>query len=71
MKGLLQIGNLTQQMSLVYDWLKNHAESTRRLVIDNYEGCSTEKLLQIAIEQNVLTQIENLETYPIIRTLRI
>jgi carbonic anhydrase len=68
MRGLLQIGNLTQQMPLVYDWLKKHAESTRRLVLDNYEGCSSEKLLKIAIEQNVLTQIENLETYPIIRS---
>jgi carbonic anhydrase len=68
MRGLLQIGNLTQQMPLVYDWLKNHAESTRRLVLDNYEGSSSETLLKIAIEQNVLTQIENLETYPIIRS---
>jgi carbonic anhydrase len=27
-----------------------------------------EKLWKIAIEQNILTQIENLETYPIIRS---
>lgn len=68
MKGLLQIGNLAQQMPFVYDWLKNHAESTRRLVADNYPGYPQEKLLKIAIEQNVLTQIENLETYPVIRS---
>ncbi|MBD2681511.1 MULTISPECIES: carbonic anhydrase [Nostoc] len=68
MKGLLQIGNLAQQMPLVYEWLKNHAEATRRLVLDNYQGYPYEKLLKIAIEQNVLTQIENLETYPVIRS---
>jgi carbonic anhydrase len=68
MRGLLQIGNLAQQMPLVYDWLKNNAESTRRLVMDNYPGYSHDKLLKITIEQNVLTQIENLETHPVIRS---
>ncbi|HIK03709.1 MAG TPA: carbonic anhydrase [Trichormus sp. M33_DOE_039] len=70
MKGLLQIGSLAQQMPLVYDWLKRYAEPTRRLMIDNYKDKNypVEKLLKIAIEQNVLTQIENIETYPIIRS---
>jgi carbonic anhydrase len=67
-KGLLQIGNIAQQMPIVYDWLKQHGEATRRLVLDNYKDCPTEKLLKIAIEQNVLTQMENLETHPIIRS---
>ena len=66
MKGLLQIGNLSQQMPLVYDWLKHYAEPTRRLIMDNYQNCSGEQLLKIAIEQNVLTQLKNLETYPIV-----
>lgn len=68
MKGLLQIGSLSEQMPLVYDWLKHHGEATRRLVLDNYAGLEADKLLKIAIEQNVLTQIENLETYPVIRS---
>ncbi|MBD1864822.1 MULTISPECIES: carbonic anhydrase [Trichocoleus] len=68
MKGLLQIGNLSEQMPLVYDWLKRHGEATRRLVLDNYAHLQPERLLKIAIEQNVLTQIENLETYPVIRS---
>ncbi len=68
MKGLLQIGSLTEQMPLVYDWLKRHGEATRRLVLDNYASVEPERLLKIAIEQNVLTQIENLETYPVIRS---
>ncbi|AKG20425.1 carbonic anhydrase [Calothrix sp. 336/3] len=67
-KGLLQIGNLAQQMPLVYDWLRHHGEPTRRLVLDNYGDYPQEELLKIAIEQNVLTQIENLETYPVIRS---
>jgi carbonic anhydrase len=68
MKGLLQIGNLAQQMPLVYDWLKQYAEPTRRIVVDNYKDYPPDKLLKIAIEQNVLTQIENLETYPVVRS---
>ncbi len=68
MRGLLQIGSLAEQMPLVYDWLKRHGEATRRLVMDNYASLEPEKMLKIAIEQNVLTQIENLETYPSIRS---
>lgn len=68
MKGLLQIGNLSEQMPLVYDWLRHHGEATRRLVLDNYKDQDADRLLKIAIEQNVLTQIENLETYPVIRS---
>jgi carbonic anhydrase len=68
MKGLLQIGTLSEQMPLVYDWLRRHGEATRRVVLDNYSECEPEQMLKIAIEQNVLTQIENLETYPAIRS---
>lgn len=67
MKGLLQVGELEQTMPLVYDWLK-HAEATRRLVVDNYPDVySKEELLEIMVAENVLTQIENLETYPVVR----
>jgi carbonic anhydrase len=68
MRGLLQIGSLSEEMPLVYDWLKRHAEATRRLVLENYPHCDSEKMLKIAIEQNILTQVENLETYPVIRS---
>ena len=68
MKGLLQIGSLAEEMPLVYDWLKHHAEATRRLVVDNYKECDPEELLKITIKQNVLTQIENLKTYPVVRS---
>ncbi len=68
MRGLLQVGSLAEQMPAVYDWLKRHGEATRRVVLDNYGGLEPQALLKIAIEQNVLTQIENLETYPVIRS---
>ncbi len=68
MKGLLQLGNLTEEMPLVYEWLKHHAEATRRLVRENYTEYEGEELLKVTIEENILTQIQNLETYPIIRS---
>lgn len=67
MKGLLQLSQLSENMPLVYDWLKHHAESTRRIIRENYTTQDSEELLQIAIQTNVLSQIENLETYPSIR----
>lgn len=67
MKGLLQLDQLQEEMPLVHDWLK-HAEATRRLVKENYKTYQTEELLEIAIAENVLTQIENLRTYPIVHS---
>ena len=63
MKGLLQLGSLTEQMPLVHDWLK-YAEATRRIIKENYQDYEGEELLNAAIEENVMTQIENLRTYP-------
>ncbi len=68
MKGLLHLEHLNEEMPLVYQWLKNHAESTRRLLRENYQEFSGEELLKIAVEENVLTQIENIETYPVVRS---
>lgn len=68
MKGLLQLGKLAEEMPLVYEWLKHHADATRRLVQDNYKEYEGEKLLKVTIEENILTQIQNLETYPVIRS---
>lgn len=67
MKGLLQLGKLEEQMPLVYDWLK-HAEATRRLIQENCSHYEDEELLEVTIAENVLTQIENLKTYPIIHS---
>lgn len=68
MRGLLQLGSLAETMPLVYGWLRSHGEATRRLVLDHYGNQPPDMLFKIATEQNILTQIENLETYPVIRS---
>jgi carbonic anhydrase len=67
MKGLLKLNQLQENMPLVYDWLK-HAEATRQLIKEAYSHYEGEDLLDITIAENVLTQIENLKTYPIVRS---
>ena len=66
MKGLLKLNKLQKDMPLVYDWLK-HAESTRRLVEENYPHYKGKDLIEVLVAENVLIQIDNLKTYPIIR----
>lgn len=67
MKGLLKRSSLEDKMPLVYDWLK-YAESTRKLVFENYSHLQEEELIEVAVAENVLSQIENLRTYPIIHS---
>jgi carbonic anhydrase len=67
MKGLLKMNSLEDKMPLVYNWLK-HAEATRRLVIDNYTHFEGEDLLNITIAENILNQLDNLQTYPVVRS---
>lgn len=67
MKGLLKVETLEQEMPLVYSWLR-HAEATRRLMKENYGSYEGEDLLEAAIAENILTQIENLRTYPVVRS---
>ena len=68
MKGLLQIGNLEAKMPLVYNWLI-HTEATRQLVEDNYGDLEKSDKLDMLVGENVLTQIENLRTYPAVRSM--
>jgi carbonic anhydrase len=67
MKGLMKLNSLQKEMPLVFDWLK-YAEATRRLVNDHYSEYQGEELLEIMTAENVLTQIENLRTYPVIHS---
>lgn len=67
MKGLLKLEKLRTEMPLVYEWLQ-HAESTRRLIQENYADVKGEELMTITMAENVVTQIENLKTYPVIRS---
>jgi len=62
MKGLLKPESLSE-MPAVAEWLR-HAEVTRRIVRSKYKHLSGSDLLEITIEENVLAQIENLQTHP-------
>ena len=66
MKGLFKMDKLQTAMPLVYDWLL-HTEATRQVLRENYGHCNHEDQLDIAIAENVLTQLENLRTYPVVR----
>ncbi|NJN04489.1 MAG: carbonic anhydrase [Leptolyngbyaceae cyanobacterium SL_1_1] len=67
MKGLLQLGKLEEEMPLVYNWLR-HTEATRRLVQENYGHLEKAERLDVLVGENVLTQIEHLRTYPVVRS---
>lgn len=62
MKGLLE-PTMVESLPTVATWLE-HAETTRRIVIDNYSHLEGDRLLTAAIEENVLVQLENLRTLP-------
>ena len=66
MKGLFKMDILEKSMPIVYGWLQ-HTEATRRILNENYGNCSKDELLEIAVAENVLTQLDNLRTYPIVR----
>mgnify|MGYP001791737694 FL=1 len=67
MKGLLQVGELEAKMPLVYNWLK-HTEATRELVEEHYSHLPKPEKLSTLVAENVLTQIDNLKTYPSVRS---
>lgn len=67
MKGLLKLNSLAEDMPLVYDWLKQ-AEATRRVIKDNYSHLQGEELLEMTVAENILNQLQNLHTYPVIRS---
>ena len=62
MKGLLH-PDYTSELPAVAEWLK-HAEPTRRIIRSKYGHLAGEALLDAAIEENVLMQLENLQTHP-------
>ena len=62
MKGLLH-PEYVADMPTLAAWLKN-AEATRRIVRSKYGHLDGARLLDAAIEENILVQIENLQTHP-------
>src|SRR5262249_19711478 len=62
MKGLLH-PEYVAEMPAVAEWLRQ-AEATRRIMRSKYSGLKGDALLDATIEENVLMQIENLQTHP-------
>jgi carbonic anhydrase len=62
MNGLLKPETLAG-LPAVAGWL-GHAETTKRIVKENYQHLADDKLLTATIEENVLVQLENLRTLP-------
>jgi carbonic anhydrase len=62
MKGLLK-PEYVATMPEVAAWLK-HAEATRRIIGSKYAHLTGDALLDATIEENVLMQLENLQTHP-------
>lgn len=53
----------TARLPLVRKWL-DHAETTRRILEENYSQVTGVNLMKAAIKEHVLVQIENLQTHP-------
>jgi carbonic anhydrase len=62
MKGLLCPDEL-KDLPAVAEWLR-HAETTARIIRDNYAHLDDPRRLTATIEENVLVQIEHLRTLP-------
>lgn len=52
-----------ETMPAVAAWLE-HAAATRRVILENYSDLSQNEAVNVAIQENVLVQLENLRTHP-------
>jgi carbonic anhydrase len=55
----------TADLPQVAAWL-SHAETTRRIIKENYTHLTNQPLLTATVEENVLVQLENLRTHPLV-----
>lgn len=53
----------TAKLPLVRNWLQ-HAETTRQIMEENYGHLTPEQKLEVAVQEHVLVQLENLQTHP-------
>lgn len=54
------------RMPAIAAWF-TQAEATRRIIDENYAHLAGESRMNVAVAENVLVQIENLETHPCVR----
>ncbi len=64
MKAVLEPASI-EGMPAVRSWLA-HADATARIVSDNYAHLDDAARWTVAVEENVLVQIENLRTQPVV-----
>ncbi|MGD9656132.1 MAG: carbonic anhydrase [Methylocystis sp.] len=64
MRGLLDPPP-TNMFPALNEWL-SHAETTRRIMQDKYADRDGADRLNVAIQENVLAQLENLRTHPVV-----
>jgi carbonic anhydrase len=69
MHGLLHPEKVAS-LPAVSAWL-SHAEMTRRIMRENYGHLDGDRLLTATVEENVLVQIENLQTLPAVGSRRV
>lgn len=65
MKGLLDPASL-EALPAMKAWLR-HAEATQDLIRSNYQHLHGDSLLTATAQENVLVQLENLRTHPVVR----
>lgn len=65
--GALLSPESVRGMTAITTWL-NQAEATRRIIEENYADLPADAVLNVAVQENVLVQIENLETHPSVRS---
>jgi carbonic anhydrase len=61
--ALLNPEAIREAMPDLHRWL-SYAEATQRIVRGKYKELAPDALLNVAIQENVLVQLENLRTYP-------
>ncbi len=67
MKGVLE-PSILKELPTTAVWLKN-ADATQRIMKENYKHLHGEQLLNATIQENVLVQVENLKTHPVVAAL--
>lgn len=65
MQALLSGPESVADLPAARAWL-GHAEATRRITRENYAHLEGNSLLTAAVQENVLVQLENLRTHPVI-----
>ena len=65
MKALIGPSAGLEEMPATKNWL-GHAEATRRIMRDKYAHLTGDRLHTATAEENVLVQLENLRTHPVV-----